>query len=395
MFQSMQMAPPDAILGLNEQFRNDDNPDKINLGVGVYKDESGITPILDCVKRAEQQILEQENSKSYLGMQGLEAYGPLVRNLLAPGKLENGRAVTLQTPGGTGALRVAGDFLRQKVNARRIWVSTPTWANHPSIFKAAGLEVATYDYLGENGITLDFQSFCDSLLQIPAGDVACLHACCHNPTGVDPTIEQWQQIADICSKQKILPLIDFAYQGFGNGIDEDAAALLPFVDSGNELMVCSSFSKNFGLYCERIGALTLVADSPDSAQIALSHVKLSVRTNYSNPPKHGGAIVQAVLQDTELTHLWHKEVAVMRDRINMLRSAFVSNMAQRTRARDFSFINDQRGMFSYSGLTKTQVENLKNNHSIYIVGSGRINIAGISNANIDVLCDAIAAVIDD
>ena len=395
MFQSMQMAPPDAILGLNEQFRNDDNPDKINLGVGVYKDESGITPILDCVKRAEQQILEQENSKSYLGMQGLEAYGSLVRNLLAPGKLENGRAVTLQTPGGTGALRVAGDFLRQKVNARRIWVSTPTWANHPSIFKAAGLEVATYDYLGKNGITLDFQSFCDSLLQIPAGDVVCLHACCHNPTGVDPTIEQWQQIADICSKQKILPLIDFAYQGFGNGIDEDAAALLPFVDSGNELMVCSSFSKNFGLYCERIGALTLVADSPDSAQIALSHVKLSVRTNYSNPPKHGGAIVQAVLQDTELTHLWHKEVAVMRDRINMLRSAFVSNMAQRTRARDFSFINDQRGMFSYSGLTKTQVENLKNNHSIYIVGSGRINIAGISNANIDVLCDAIAAVIDD
>ena len=395
MFQSMQMAPPDAILGLNEQFRNDDNPDKINLGVGVYKDESGITPILDCVKRAEQQILEQENSKSYLGMQGLEAYGSLVRNLLAPGKLENGRAVTLQTPGGTGALRVAGDFLRQKVNARRIWVSTPTWANHPSIFKAAGLEVATYDYLGKNGVTLDFQSFCDSLLQIPAGDVVCLHACCHNPTGVDPTIEQWQQIADICSKQKILPLIDFAYQGFGNGIDEDAAALLPFVDSGNELMVCSSFSKNFGLYCERIGALTLVADSPDSAQIALSHVKLSVRTNYSNPPKHGGAIVQAVLQDTELTHLWHKEVAVMRDRINTLRSAFVSNMAQRTRARDFSFINDQRGMFSYSGLTKTQVENLKNNHSIYIVGSGRINIAGISNANIDVLCDAIAAVIDD
>ena len=393
MFESLQMAPPDAILGLNELFHKDPNPDKINLSVGVYRDESGITPILECVKQAEARLLTEESSKSYLGMDGLAEFGQLVKELIFGAEPADQRAVTLQTPGGTGALRVAADFLRHRVGAERIWVSSPTWANHPSIFKAAGLEVESYSYLASDSLELDFNALTDSLTQIPAGDVVCLHACCHNPTGVDPSGEQWEEIARICKQNKILPLVDFAYQGFGDGLVEDTTAINCFMKNGTEMLICSSFSKNFGLYCERIGALTIVADGADAAQAALSHAKLAVRTNYSNPPKHGGAIVAMVLGDEQLLASWQHDVAAMRQRIHEMRSAFVSSMKDRNSSRDFSFIEKQRGMFSYSGLTSLQVDRLREEFSVYAVGSGRINVAGMTPGNMDRLCDAIAAVL--
>ena len=324
MFSSMEMAAPDAILGLNAAFNNDENPHKINLGVGVYKDETGITPILECVKQAERMLMESENSKSYLGIDGLPEYAKLVRQTLFGRDVDVSPMVTLQTPGGTGALRVAGDFLKSKVGASRIWLSNPTWANHGAVFSAAGLVTDSYRYLGECGKALDFTGMMESIAAIPAGDVICLHACCHNPTGVDPTVEQWSEIAAACATGGVLPLIDFAYQGFANGIREDAAALQPFLSSGNEFMVCSSFSKNFGLYAERVGALTIVSQDSATAAVTLSHAKKAVRTNYSNPPKHGGAIVATVLGSTELTALWESEVAAMRDRINGLRQEFVA-----------------------------------------------------------------------
>ena len=250
MFESMEMAPPDAILGLTEAFKNDPNPEKISLSVGVYKDDSGTTPILECVKQAEAKIVENENSKSYLGIDGLAEYGALVRSLIF-GEEVGGRAVTLQTPGGTGALRVSGDFLKHKVGASTIWLSNPTWANHSGVFNAAGLSTESYTYLNASRTDLDFQGLIDSIDRIPSGDVICLHACCHNPTGVDPTDQQWQQIAALCNDRNILPLIDFAYQGFGNGITEDAAALIPFQQGGKEFIVCSSFLKVFALSCQR------------------------------------------------------------------------------------------------------------------------------------------------
>ena len=393
MFESLQMAPPDAILGLTELFRKDPNPDKINVAMGVYRDESGSTPILECVKQAEIRLLAEETTKSYLGMAGLDGFGGLVQTLVFGEKPAGERAVTLQTPGGTGALRVAADFLRQKAGAERIWVSSPTWANHPNIFKAAGLEVDSYAYLQADSLLLDFTALCDALSGIPAGDVVCLHACCHNPTGVDLSAEQWGQVADICAQNKLLPLLDFAYQGFGDGLVEDAMAIRYFMEQGSEMLICSSFSKNFGLYCERVGALTIVAGSADAAQAALSHAKLSVRTNYSNPPKHGGAIVATILGDDELAARWQQEVDAMRQRIHEMRGAFASGMKERTDVRDFSFIEDQRGMFSYSGLTREQVDRLREEHSIYAVGSGRINVAGMTPGNLDQLCDAIAAVL--
>ena len=393
MFSSMEMAAPDAILGLNAAFNSDENPNKINLGVGVYKDETGITPILECVKQAERMLMESENSKSYLGIDGLPEYAKLVRQTLFGSDVDMSPMVTLQTPGGTGALRVAGDFLKSKAGASRIWLSNPTWANHGAVFSAAGLATDSYRYLGDCGKALDFTGMMESIAAIPAGDVICLHACCHNPTGVDPTAEQWNEIAAACAAGGVLPLIDFAYQGFANGIREDAAALQPFLSSGNEFMVCSSFSKNFGLYAERVGALTIVSQDSDTAAITLSHAKKTVRTNYSNPPKHGGAIVATVLGSIELTALWESEVAAMRDRINGLRQEFVAAMASRQSSVDFSFIQDQRGMFSFSGLNPMQVDQLRKEHSIYIVGSGRINVAGLNSSNIQVLCDAIIEVL--
>lgn len=397
MFETFEMAPPDAILGLTEAFNKDTNPDKINLSVGVYKDASGTTPILRCVKEAERRLLDEQQSKGYLGIDGLPEFGRLARELLFNPDhevLTSGRAVSLQTPGGTGALRVAADFLKRNAPGASIWLSKPTWANHPKVFEAADRQVETYGYIDAAGTSLDFAAMLDSLSGIPMGDVVVLHGCCHNPTGIDPTPEQWTQIAEVVHERKLLPLIDFAYQGFGRGIDEDATGLRTVVRPGTEALVCSSFSKNFGLYSERVGALTLIAASSDTAQVALSHAKVSVRTNYSNPPQHGGAIVATVLADAKLRATWESELAEMRLRINAMRTLFVETMRQKAPQHDFSFIVKQCGMFSFSGLTPVQVDELKSKHSVYIVtAGGRINVAGMTEQNMDRLCTAIASVL--
>lgn len=396
MFETLTMAPPDAILGLTEAFKKDPNPQKINLSVGVYKDASGATPILEVVKEAERRLLANETSKGYLGIDGLPEYGQHVRRLLLGADheiLTANRAVTAQTPGGTGALRVAADFLKQKMGRSRIWCSNPTWANHPNVFQSAGLEVETYPYLDGAGTGLDFDAMLGAMESIPSGDAICLHACCHNPTGIDPTPSQWKEIGQLLQRRGVLPLVDFAYQGFAEGLEEDAIGLKELVAVVPEALVCSSFSKNFGLYCERVGAMTLIAADEEAAQIGMSHVKLCIRTNYSNPPRHGGAIVATVLDDPALRAQWAVEVAAMRDRIAGMRQLFSDTMSAKGVDRDFSFITQQRGMFSFSGITPEQVDRLRSEYSIYIVRSGRINVAGMTEANMDRLCDAIASVL--
>jgi len=396
MLEKLQMAPPDPILGLGEAFKKDPHPHKINLSVGVFQDADGKTPILGVVKEAEQRLLSEESNKSYLSIDGLPEYGRHVRELLFGAGHEiigQRRGVTAQTPGGTGALRVAADFFQQKLQGRRMWVSRPTWVNHTSIFEAAGLQVDTYPYLDAAGTGLDSDALLAVLQAIPAGDAVCLHASCHNPTGIDPTVEQWRQIGQVLRERQLLPLVDFAYQGFAQGVEEDRAGLVQLAAICPELLVCSSFSKNFGLYGERVGALTLVAPTEEAAQIALSHIKICIRTNYSNPPKHGGAIVAMILGDPALHARWLVDVQAMRDRIAGMRQLFVDTLRATGVTRDFSFITRQRGMFSYSGITPEQVDKLRSDYAIYIVRSGRINVAGMTPANMDRLCDAIKAVL--
>ncbi len=396
MLEKLQMAPPDPILGLGEAFKKDPRPDKINLSVGVYQDASGKTPVLDVVKEAERRLLAEETNKSYLSIDGLPEYGQHVRELLLGADhpiIAQRRAVTAQTPGGTGALRVAADFFHQKLDGRRVWVSTPTWVNHTSVFQAAGLQVDTYPYIDAAGTGLDMAGLLAALEQIPSGDAVCLHASCHNPTGIDPTPHQWRQIAAVLQRRRILPLVDFAYQGFAEGLEQDRAGLQQLVEVCPELLACSSFSKNFGLYNERVGALTLVAPTEETAQIGLSHLKICIRTNYSNPPKHGGAIVAMILGDPDLYARWRLDVQAMRDRIAGMRQLFVDTLRAKGVARDFSFITRQRGMFSFSGISPEQVDTLRNDYAVYMVRSGRINVAGMTAANMDRLCEAIKAVL--
>ncbi len=397
MLSSLPQAPPDAILGLGEAFKLDPNPRKINLSVGVYKDEQGNTPILACVKEAERRLLARESSKGYLSIEGHPQYDALVQELLFGADhevLRSRRAVTAQTPGGTGSLRVAADLLKKHFPQARVWMSNPTWANHAAIFKAVGLAVETYAYIDKAGRALDFAAMLAALEQIPAGDILLLHACCQNPTGIDPTPAQWRQIAAVVREQNLLPLIDFAYQGFGDGLVEDAAGLLAIAQPGQEALVCSSFSKNFGLYGERVGALTVVAEDHAAAQRALSQIRVAIRTNYSNPPTHGAAIVAEVLGDAGLRKQWEQELAAMRDRIHQMRRLFVETMQQKAPQHDFSFLQDQKGMFSFSGLTNVQVDELRTKHAVYVVGNGgRINVAGMTRDNMDALCTAIAAVL--
>lgn len=396
MFEHLEMAPPDPILGLTETFKNDARPEKINLGVGVYKDAQDRTPVLDCVKRAEARLLEQETSKGYLPIPGAPAYGARVREMLFGADheiLANKRAATAHTPGGTGALRVAGDFLHRMYPTSALWVSSPTWENHVGVFTAAGVEVKSYPYYDAETKSLDFDAMMNTLAAIPEGDAVLFHACCHNPSGMDPDQAQWARISEITRERNLLPLVDFAYQGFGDGLEEDAAGLRQLCTPGRELIISSSFSKNFGLYNERCGALTVVAGSAPSADKAFSHVKTCIRQNYSNPPSHGGSVITTILSDPELRALWEQELTSMRDRINGMRRLFVETLKAKGVDRDFSFITRQKGMFSFSGLNKDQVAALREQYALYIVGSGRINVAGMTESNMDRLCTAIAAVI--
>jgi len=396
MFNTVEMAPSDPILGLTDAFNADPNPEKINLSVGVYKDADGKTLVLDSVKKAQHKILGTEITKSYKPIQGDPAYGKVVQAMLFGADheiLDAGRIVTAHTPGGTGALRVAGDLVKKIKPTASIWLSDPTWANHPNIFNAAGLELKAYPYFNAETNGLAFGSMINAIKQIPQGDVILLHGCCHNPTGVDPTPEQWRQIGLILAERGVLPLLDFAYQGFGDGLKEDAAGLRIIAEICPEMLICSSFSKNFSLYNERVGAVSAIARDREQAQAVLSQVKQVIRSNYSNPPAHGAAIITTILSDPALTAQWEQELAAMRDRIRDMREAFVAELAAAGINADYGFIANQRGMFSFSGLTKSQVGKLREQYSIYIVGSGRINVAGMNQNNLPILCKAIASVI--
>ena len=396
MFETIEMAPADPILGLTEAFKKDNREGKINLGVGIYMNDNGVTPIFESVRRAEKRLLEKETSKAYLPIPGSPEYGAAVQQLIFGAGHEviaAKRAVTAQTPGGTGALRVGADFVKRMFPKARMWVSAPTWENHAGVFKAAGLEVATYPYYDADKKALAFDEMMRSINAVPAGDVVLFHACCHNPTGTDPEPSQWQAIADAADQRGFLPFVDFAYQGLGDGLEEDATGLRILCRPGRELIVASSFAKNFGLYNDRAGALTLVAASEDAAQRALSQMKICIRTNYSNPPAHGGLIVTIVLNDPELRALWAQEVKDMCTRIGDMRVFFVETLKAKGVTRDFSFITRQKGMFSFSGLNREQVEALREKYAIYVVGSGRINVAAMTRGNMDRLCQAIAEVL--
>jgi aromatic-amino-acid transaminase len=396
MFERVAAAPADPILGLTEAFKKDTRPEKINLGAGIYKDEQGTTPILATVKKAEAALLDIEKTKSYLTIEGTAEYGLAVQKLLFGEDAQiiaAKRAKTAHAPGGTGALRVAGEFIKRQLGATRIWISNPTWANHNSVFTSAGLETVQYKYYNADNKDKDFAGMVADLNNAEAGDIVLLHGCCHNPTGIDPTKEEWEQLAKLCADKGLLPLFDFAYQGFATGVEEDATGLRIFAEYNKELMVASSFSKNFGLYNERVGAFTLVAEDEGVATTAFSQVKTIIRSMYSNPPAHGAGVVTYILNDAALRAEWEQEVAEMRDRIKQMRELFVATLKAEGVTADFSFIERQNGMFSFSGLTKDQVEKLKSEHGIYIVGSGRISVAGMTKANMGPLCKGIAAVL--
>ena len=393
-FERIEAAPADPILGLTDAFKKDPNPEKINLGVGVYQNEEGQTAILKCVKAAEKTLLETETSKSYLPITGLPEYGRLARELIF-GKgseyVDGGRAVSCHCPGGTGALRIGADFIVQQNVASTVWISDPTWANHYQIAKSAGLKFERYPYYDRANHCLAFDRMLETLSQAHEGDVVLLHACCHNPTGIDPTPEQWEILAKFLAEKKLLPFIDFAYQGFGNGIDEDAFGVRTIAKHCSEMLIASSFSKNFGMYNERVGVLTIVSADNATAANVFSQMKIAVRTAISNPPAHGEKVVAAILSNPELRAMWESELSQMRERIHEMRGLLSAKLKD-AGAGDYDFINSQYGMFSFSGLDKEQVEALRKDFGIYIVGSGRICVAGINHKNIDRLVEAITAV---
>ncbi len=392
MFESIQPAPPDAILGLTEAWKKDPNPNKINLGVGVFKNDKGQTPILTSVKVAERRLVDVATTKSYMPIGGAPEYAQVVQAMVFGSKhaaLSAGRARTAHTPGGTAALRVGADFLKKQTPKATVWVSQPTWANHKGIFGAAGFATKEYPYYDPETKGLAFEKMKEALAAIPAGDVVLLHACCHNPTGVDLTTEQWKDVAGIAAKQGWMPFLDFAYQGYGTGLKEDRAGVLALAEKCSEFLVASSFSKNFGLYQDRTGALTVVAGDEKAADAAFSHVEIAIRVNYSNPPAHGGLVVTTILKDAELRQHWESELLDMREHIAALRAKFVQALKARGVPGDFSFITRQKGMFSFSGLTDAQVKFLREKKSIYIVGGGRINVAGITAGNLDYLCQSM------
>ncbi|MDZ4658312.1 MAG: amino acid aminotransferase [Bythopirellula sp.] len=396
MLETVKPAPADAILGLTVAFNKDARPEKINLSVGIYQDENGKTPTLASVSEAEQRLAAGLSSKTYLPISGSEGYLKATQQLAFGAKSElpiSGRMAGAHTPGGTGGLRVVADFLHESFPQATVWLSDPTWPNHQSIFAAAGLATKTYPYFDQAANSLKLDAMLAAISTMAAGDVILLHGCCHNPTGIDPTPVQWKQIVAAVNKQGVLPFLDFAYQGFGDGLEEDSVALREFAQAGGEFIVCSSFSKNFGLYRERVGAVAFVCKTAQDAGTVQSQINRAVRANYSNPPAHGAAIVETILNDPELRGMWEAELATMRDRINGMRSQLVETLAEKGVPGDYSFIKDQRGMFSFSGLTKDQVELLRDEYAIYIVGSGRINVAGLTPANIDRVAESIGAVV--
>lgn len=396
LFANVELAPRDPILGLNEAFNADARPGKVNLGVGVYFTDEGKIPLLRAVQAAEKTMMEKSAPRGYLPIEGINAYNQGVQNLLF-GKdsalLSNGRVVTAQAVGGTGALKIGADFIKRLEPNAVVAISDPSWENHRALFESAGFKVVNYKYYDAQTRGVDFDGMVASLEALPAKSVVVLHACCHNPTGADLSPAQWQQVVAICKNKNLIPFLDMAYQGFADGIEQDGAAVRLFADSGLSFFVSSSFSKSFSLYGERVGALSIVTENKDEATRVLSQLKRVIRTNYSNPATHGGTVVATVLNNPELRAMWEQELAEMRDRIKLMRNTLVSKLAAAGANRDFSFVNEQRGMFSYSGLNADQVERLKSEFGIYAVSTGRICVAALNSKNIDLVAKAIATVL--
>jgi aromatic-amino-acid transaminase len=395
-FSAVPMAARDPIFGLNEAFAADTRPNKVNLGVGVYCDDTGKIPLLAAVRQAEAQLTAAAPSRGYLPIDGIAQYNKAVQSMLFGSNsplIAAQRVATVQALGGTGALKVGADLLKRFVPGAKVLISDPSWENHRALFESAGFVVDTYPYYDPESQGVRFDALLAALAALPPRSVVVLHACCHNPTGVDLTESQWAGVVEACKAGDLIPFLDIAYQGFGDGIDADAAAVRRFAGAGIDCLVSSSFSKSFSLYGERVGALSFVAQDKDEAARVLSQLKRVVRTNYSNPPIHGGSIVATVLTSSELRALWEQELAGMRERIRAMRTGLVDRLAARGVQRDFAFVAKQRGMFSYSGLTSTHVDRLREEFGIYAVSTGRICLAALNDRNIDAVADAIAAVI--
>ncbi|NMY34755.1 aspartate/tyrosine/aromatic aminotransferase [Pseudomonas sp. WS 5412] len=393
-FAAIGRVPGDPILGLMESYAKDTNPQKFDLGVGVYKDAQGLTPILQAVKRAEQRLVDQQTTKTYIGGHGDPTFGRLISELVLGADsalLKAQRAGATQTPGGTGALRLSADFIAHSLPGRGVWLSNPTWPIHETIFAKAGLKVSHYPYVGSDN-RLDVPAMLATLATVPEGDVVLLHACCHNPTGFDLSQDDWRQVLQIVRERQLLPLIDFAYQGFGDGLEQDAWAVRLFADELPEVLITSSCSKNFGLYSDRVGALIVCANDAEKLLDVRSQLAFIARNLWSTPPDHGAAVVSTILGDSELKQLWSSEVEGMRSRIAQLRSGLVEALAPHGLSERFAHVGVQRGMFSYTGLSAEQVKQLREKHSVYMVSSGRANVAGIDETRLGLLADAIAHV---
>jgi aromatic-amino-acid transaminase len=396
LLSSVELAPRDPILGLNEQFNADPNPNKVNLGVGVYTDENGKLPLLRCVEAAEKAMAEALKARGYLPIDGLAAYDKAVQQLVfgaSSDAVTQGRVATIQALGGTGGLKVGADFLRRVLGATTVLISDPSWENHRALFTNAGFTVESYPYYDAAARGIDVPAMIAALEATPAGTVVVLHACCHNPTGYDLAPADWDRVIDVVRSRNLVPFLDMAYQGFGDGIAEDGAVVAKFLASGLDFLVSTSFSKSFSLYGERVGALSIVCSSSDEAARVLSQLKIAIRTNYSNPPTHGAQVVATVLTTPELREMWESELAGMRVRIKEMRAALVDGLKRAGIAADLSYITTQRGMFSYSGLNAEQMQRLRTEFGIYGVDTGRICVAAINHQNLDAICKAIAAVI--
>ncbi|NNA34287.1 aspartate/tyrosine/aromatic aminotransferase [Pseudomonas lundensis] len=396
LFSAVEMAPRDPILGLNEAFNADTRTSKVNLGVGVYCNEEGRIPLLRAVVEAETIRVAQHASRGYLPIDGIAAYDQAVQKLLFGAEsplLAAGRVITTQAVGGTGALKIGADFLKQLQPNAVVAISDPSWENHRALFETAGFPMQNYRYYDAATHDVNRAGMLEDLNALPAGSIVVLHACCHNPTGVDLTPADWQNVLDVVKAKQLIPFLDMAYQGFGDGIAEDAAAVRLFAESGLSFFVSSSFSKSFSLYGERVGALSIITESKDESARVLSQVKRVIRTNYSNPPTHGASIVAAVLNSPELRAMWEDELAEMRLRIRGMRLQMVELLAKKAPGHDFSFVARQRGMFSYSGLTVEQVARLRSEFGIYALDTGRICVASLNQRNIEVVTDAIVQVI--
>ena len=396
LFTSLEMAPTDPILGVTEAFNNDPNPNKVNLGVGVYTDDNGKVPVLECVRRAEQEMAATAMPRNYLPIEGIKAYDRAVQDVLFGADsavLKEGRVVTVQTLGGTGGLKTGADLLRRVNPAGDIWISDPSWENHRAIFEYAGYRVNTYPYYDAETHGLRFDAMLAAFENMPAGSVVLLHACCHNPTGVDLKNDQWDRVIEVMNRRGLVPFLDIAYQGFAEGLDSDATAVRRFSSACPTMVVSSSFSKSMSLYGERIGAFSIVTQDANEAARVLSQVKRVIRTNYSSPPTHGGQAVAMVLTTPALRTLWENELGQMRERIKTMRRELVEKIRAQRADFDFSFVIEQRGMFSYSGLTREQVRRLREEYSIYTIDSGRICVAALSSRNIDYVTRAVASVL--